>query len=203
MLEHWIASLGYVAVVVGTLVEGETVLLVAGALAQRGTLAWPAVVLAAFAGSLLGDQAWFLLGRRTGPALLQRWPSVHRKLARAQAALVRHGDGFVLGFRFVVGIRMIAPFLLGATHYPGARFLVLNVLGGAAWSVAITFLGWTLGAGVAQLLQRVGHLGELLVAALVVGVLVYAIAWRMRSAGRWPARSRDNRHLPDGTTPLR
>ena len=63
-MESWIARLGYLAVALGTLIEGETALIAGGVAAQRGLLELPLVMLAGFAGALVSDQAWFRVGER-------------------------------------------------------------------------------------------------------------------------------------------
>ena len=46
----------------------------------------------------------------------------------------------ILGFRFVYGLRTVTPFVLGAAGTRPGRFLALNALGAAAWSVAVGLL---------------------------------------------------------------
>ena len=65
MIEELISRWGYLGFAVGTFFEGETVLVVGGALAHKGLMSLPGVALSAFMGSLLGDQFWFLIGWRT------------------------------------------------------------------------------------------------------------------------------------------
>ena len=79
LIQHY----GYLAVAVGTFLEGETVLLLAGAAASRGHLALPTVIGVATLASFAGDQLFFLLGRRHGSRLLARWPSLHARTAPA------------------------------------------------------------------------------------------------------------------------
>jgi hypothetical protein len=61
----------------GTLIEGETVLLVAGALASRGVLNPAAVWIVAACGDWLGHVIWFGVGRLVGRerilAVLPQW----------------------------------------------------------------------------------------------------------------------------------
>lgn len=185
MLERWIAEFGYIAIAAGTFLEGETVLLVGGALAHQGILSWKGVAFSAFLGSLIGDQLWFYLGRHFGPRWLAQRPRLQRRFSRAEHALQRYGDRFVVGFRFIAGIRMVAPFLFGATNYGAARFAVLNALGAAVWAVTISLLGFSLGAGMQSVLERAGHVEELALAALVivgVGAFVTQHLWRSRRA---------------------
>ena len=70
-LETMIATYGYGAVLVGTFLEGETVVLLGGFAAHRGYLDLPWVIAVAFAGSLLGDQLYFYLGRRHSARILR------------------------------------------------------------------------------------------------------------------------------------
>lgn len=182
MLEFWLERYGYIAVLVGTFFEGESVLLLAGALAHQGFLSLPLVTLAAFAGAVLGDQTWFRVGRRFGPAFLVRYPRLQKHHARAQALLQRFGDWFVIGFRFIVGIRSVTPLLVGSTTYRASRFLVLNLLGCAMWSTAIAATGYFLGVGIKSVFERTGHIQELALAAIAVLAVLFVVtrAWWVR-----------------------
>ncbi len=178
MLEALIVRWGYLAVVAGTFLEGETILVAAGALAHRGSLSLPLVMLCAFLGSVAGDQLWFQLGRRYGQPFLDRRPEWKQRASVVQRNLLRFGDFFVLGFRFVIGIRTITPALLGASGFSRARFVWLNALGGGLWAVAVGGAGYALGAALAQLLARAAHAEELLGGALALG-LMGAGAWKL------------------------
>jgi membrane protein DedA with SNARE-associated domain len=187
MLEALIARWGYLAVVAGTALEGETILVAAGALAHRGDLSLPLVMLCAFAGSVAGDQLWFYVGRRYGEPFLKRRPAWNQRALGVQRYLLRFGDGFVVGFRFVIGFRSVTPALLGSSGFSPRRFAVLNVLGGAVWSVTVGGAGYALGAALAKLLARAARLEELLGLALAVA-LVAAAAWR-----EWRRRAETSR----------
>jgi membrane protein DedA with SNARE-associated domain len=58
-----IEKYGYLALLVGTLLEGETVLVMSGYAAHRGYLHLPLVMLIAFVGSSVHDQSFFWVGR--------------------------------------------------------------------------------------------------------------------------------------------
>ncbi|HET7862826.1 MAG TPA: DedA family protein, partial [Burkholderiaceae bacterium] len=76
MLGTLIETHGYWVLALGCLLEGETVLVLAGFAAHRGYLDPAAVFGIAAAAGFCGDQVYFWLGRRHGPAVLTRWPSV-------------------------------------------------------------------------------------------------------------------------------
>src|SRR6184192_3049188 len=65
---------GYLAVFVGTFLEGETILVMAGFFAERGYLEIVAVIFVAAAGAYVGHVFWFRLGRSQGVKLLDRFP---------------------------------------------------------------------------------------------------------------------------------
>lgn len=175
MIENWLEHYGYVAIIVGTFFEGESVLLLGGAFAHRGFLSLPLVALAALAGAVAGDQTWFRVGRHYGPAFLARHPKLQKHHARAEGMLERYGDWFVIGFRFIVGIRTVTPLLLGTTPFRAPRFLVLNVLGCAIWSSVIAAAGYFLGAGIKEMFDRAGHFEELALGAVAILVVLFVL----------------------------
>lgn len=183
-LASLIARWGYAAVAVGVFFEGETILLVAGAMAHRDLLSLPGVVVAAFAGSLLGDQLWFHLGHRYGRRFTERRPSWRKRAARVEALLTRYGTFFVIAFRFMYGFRTITPIVLGVTGYSAARFTLLNAVGAALWAIAFSAAGYGLGAGLKGMLGRATHVEELVLAALAAGVLLWLASLAVRAARR-------------------
>ena len=133
-LHEFIANYGLWAVLGGTLLEGESVVVFAGFLAHQHPLRLPGVMLCAFAGSLIADQALFYLGRAgaiTGWCCGCALPA----FAKALAAVDRHPDGFILSLRFLYGLRTVGPIALGVSNVPAPRFLVLNAVAAAIWAV--------------------------------------------------------------------
>jgi membrane protein DedA with SNARE-associated domain len=190
---------GYGAVLIGTFFEGETVLVMGGFAAHQGYLQFPGVVLAAFCGSLAGDQFAFLLGRRYGH-LLERFPRLRPGVERATRLLERRGTWLLLGFRFVYGIRNLTPLAAGLSRIPASRFFALNAVGAALWSLAIGAAGYAFGRGFSLLLERARSFEETALAGVVVlGGAVAALHWfrRFRRARAHPASA------PPADTPSR
>ena len=59
-LQSIIENYGYAAILIGTFLEGETILMLAGLAAHQGYLVLTGVIFAAFLGSLSGDQLFFI-----------------------------------------------------------------------------------------------------------------------------------------------
>ncbi len=184
MFESLIVRWGYLAIGVGTFFEGETILIVGGAVAHRGLLSLWGVIVAAFLGSVAGDQLWYHVGRRAGRAAIEKRPRWKDGAAKAERWLERYGNGFVLGFRFVYGIRTISPVFLGATDFPAKRFTILNTTGGAIWAAAFGVLGWMLGASLQSLLSRTAEVEELALAALFLVALGFGVFHAVRRFAR-------------------
>src|SRR3982751_956888 len=104
-LAELLQNYGYAVLFVGTFLEGETILVIAGFLAQQGYLKLPLVILVASFGTLVGDQLFFYIGRLKGRRFLEQRPAWEAKSRRARELLRRHQTWTILGFRFVYGIR--------------------------------------------------------------------------------------------------
>ena len=141
LIEHY----GYLAIFLGTIIEGETVLVLAGFAAHRDYLQLPWVILAAFIGSLSGDQLFFYLGRRHSDYLLSKRPHWKPRLARAEKLIHNHQITIILGFRFLFGLRSVIPFALGMSQVPVRLFVPLNVVGAFVWAVIFGCAGYLFG----------------------------------------------------------
>ena len=102
-LPQLVSDYGYLAVFVGTLLEGEAILLLAAYAAHQGYLSLPAVVGVAFCGATLGDQIFFFSGRLFGDRLLRRLPVIGAKADKINAPLLRYREGLIIGIRFAYG----------------------------------------------------------------------------------------------------
>ena len=137
-LPSLIPTYGYPVVFVGTLLEGETVLVLAGVAAHLGYLSLGKVVAVAALGGFLGDQIYFFLGRRYGLALLDRFPAAKAVAPRVDALVVRYRALVVPLLRFTYGVRTVGPILIGAGRMNPLAFAALNAVGAAAWAVRVS-----------------------------------------------------------------
>lgn len=176
-LESLVTSYGYVALLVGTFLEGETILVLGGVAAKLGYLQLPWVIACAFIGSFLGDQLFFWLGRWKGAALLAKRPAWQQRAARVEPHLLRHQTKLVLSFRFLYGLRTVTPFVIGMSAISARRFFIFNLLGALIWAVVVGGLGFIFGHALEAVLGDLRRYEEgLLLAVLLGGLLVWG--WR-------------------------
>lgn len=183
-LESFLQTYGLLAVVLGTFFEGETILVLAGLASHRGYLSLGSVIAAGFVGTFVGDQLYFQLGRRRGAVFLAKRPAWRGRVRRARHFLSRHHVAFILGFRFLYGLRTVSPFAIGMSDVPLRRFLLLNALGGLVWSAAIALLGYSVGQGAEALLSRAKEVEAwLFLGVAAVGSTVWLIYFLYRRSG--------------------
>lgn len=183
-LASFIQTYGLWAVAVGSVLEGETLVLLAGAAAHMGLLDVRAVVAVAALGAFVGDNMWFCIGRRFGPRLMLRFPKLAAASPRIEKLLARWSWGAVIALRFAYGLRSAGPAILGSTGLPAWQFVAANALGALLWACLIAGLGYAAGQAIEPMLSRIVHAEKVLL-ALLAAIAVLGIAahiWRRRRA---------------------
>lgn len=173
-LEELISTYGYMAVGIGTFLEGETILVLAGFACHRGFLEFPMVILSAFLGTLFGDQLYFYIGRIKGKSFLAKRPAWRSKSVRVMSLLEKHQVLLILGFRFLYGLRTMTPFLIGASAVKPIRFLILNIIGSFVWALIIGAGGYTFG-NVLELL--IGDIKKYEIVVFAILLFFGAVIW--------------------------
>ncbi len=176
--ENIVTTYGYPALVIGTVLEGEIILFAGGFEAHTGYLKLPWVMAAAFLGSLAGDQIYFFFGRRKGKAFVQKRPHWKKKVEKVSKLVDRHTTLFVVGFRFMSGLRTVTPFALGLTKISARRFILLNAIGALLWSVVGSLIGYGLGyAAQAANIDVKKDEHWIILGMLCIGALVYIVTF--------------------------
>jgi membrane protein DedA with SNARE-associated domain len=144
-LESLIQDYGYLAILVVTFIEGETIVILAGIAAHLGLLELPWVIATAIAGSVSGDQLWYYMGRHWGPKIIARRLSWQEGAEKVYRHLERHQYWLILTFRFYYGFRNVTPFVVGSAQIPRLRFFTLNLIGAIVWAAVFAGAGFFLG----------------------------------------------------------
>src|SRR5829696_7207703 len=196
---HWILALiehyGYVVVLFGVMLEstgiplpGETILLAAGVLVQRGHLDLGDTIAFAILGAVVGDQIGYWVGREGGRPFVLRWGRylfiTPERLARAEAFFERHGGKAVVLARFFSGLRVFGALVAGISRMRWLTFLFYNALGGVVWATAVVLVGYFLGSSIGLVERWLGRATLALLAVLAVVVAFYL-------AYRWAAHNRE------------
>ncbi|MEF9942853.1 MAG: DedA family protein [Burkholderiaceae bacterium] len=177
LVEHY----GYFAVFAAAMIEGETIYVIGAFMAHLGYLKLPLVMSAAAAGAFVGDNLWFWLGRRHGPALMERFPWMATAVPKVDALIARWRFGAVILLRFAVGLRTAGPAVVGMGRMPVWQFVLANAIGALLWAGVVGALGWSFGAAAERWLGDAKKLEEIaigVVALLLILVPVVRVILR-------------------------
>ncbi|CCG39733.1 DedA family protein [Magnetospirillum molischianum] len=174
-MEELIGQWGYLAILLGTFFEGETVLVLGGFAAHQGILRLDLVMACAFAGSFCGDQLWFWIGRRFGRRWLDAHPGKAPAIERVSQRLDRWGVWFVLSFRFLYGLRSVSPFAIGLSSIPALRFAGLNLIAAAVWAAVGAGLGYVGGNAVEAIIGRLQYWEHRILGAIAIALALYGL----------------------------
>jgi len=183
-LPQLLSQYGYFAVFIGALLEGESILLLAGYAANSGYLSFTAVVVIAFVGGTLGDQIFFFLGRRYGSGWRERWPEFEKRAQRVESLLLRYHGWVIVLVRFAYGLRIAGPVAIGMSALPPWRFLLFNAIGALIWAPLIAGIGYLFGHAMERLLGELRVYEELGLVVLAVLAVVIFIAGHLKRRRR-------------------
>lgn len=180
-MEHLITTYGYIIITAGTFLEGETILLVGAFLANQKYLHIDMVILAALVGSFTGDQLYFFIGRTKSDFITRRFSKSKKRVEKFQRLLKKHDIIVILTFRFIYGLRSIAPFAIGMSGVQVWKFFVLNFISAVLWAISIGLLGYYFGH-TAEII--IGDIKRFEVVLSVIAVLIAVIFIIKKFAGR-------------------
>ncbi len=176
---EFIKEWGYWAVFLGAIVEGESVILTASALAALDYMNIYKVATIAFFTTLIVDQLTYFVGRYYGPAFFKKFPKMRQKADKAFQLLRRYDTWFILTFRFVYGVRTISPIVIGSAGIPPSRYIPLNFIAAVIWTVVSCYAGYSMGNTIEHLMENVELVktyvmwGTIILAALVIAYFVF------------------------------
>jgi len=177
-IEHLISRFGYPALLLGLLVEGETVLVLAAFMAHRGYLNLPLVILIGCLVSFASDQFFFWLGRLKGVQFLEKRPAWLPRVEKAKTLLGRNSNLLFVGVRFMYGLRTVLPFVLGMSNFDPRRFAILNFMGALLWAIIFGIAGYLFGHLMELVLRDVSRYEQwILLFILIPGILIWLLRW--------------------------
>ncbi len=181
---EWISSGGYALIVVGTFFEGELVMLAAGMAASAGLLSLPYAILAGMIGIFGSDTVCFLIGRLAGSRLSRWLPGLYARAGGIFKLVEQHDEKLLIFFQFFPGLCTIVPVAFGMTKISIGRFMALDFIGNATWTLAFSLGGYLFGSAVGHLISQM-HPWLIASSYVVVFALFGLGVWRLRAfAGR-------------------
>jgi membrane protein DedA with SNARE-associated domain len=156
-------------------------LIVAGALAARGTLPAIAILGVAVGASLFADYLWYELGRRQGYRVLRTLCRVSLSpdscVQQTESFFQRYGLGSLLFAKFIPGFSTVAPPLAGASRAPIVGFLAWDAGGAFLWAGSGVLLGAIFHRAIDRVLDALASIGSGALVVVAIGLALFVV-WK-------------------------
>lgn len=178
---------------VGFFLPGDSLLVVSGLMARTlpDKLNVLYVMIAFFAGSVIGDNTGYWTGRIMGKKLFTRENSrifKPSRVAKAHDFFEKYGVKTVVLARFVPIVRTFAPIVVGAAGMPYSRFLPFSILGGALWISSMVLAGYFVGRAVEEYfhISLQDHIEKVVIVVVFLSLLPPIIEFLKHKFGSKP-----------------
>ncbi|MEK6609130.1 MAG: VTT domain-containing protein [Myxococcota bacterium] len=156
---------------------GDSLLVMAGLYAAKGDLSLGLLNLLLIPMAIAGDACSYALGRRAGPHIFNRPRSRFFRPEHVKAAhdfYERHGGKAIILARFMPLVRTFVPVVAGVAQMTYRRFASYNVIGGAAWVLSMTLIGYVLGWRFPMLVR---HIEKVILVVVFLSILPGIVEW--------------------------
>ena len=180
----------YWIVYAGTILEGETALLLGSLAASQGYVKLVWIILAGWTGATTGDQISYQVFRRFGPGMVARNETLKRRSEKARRLLKGHPIKFIFVSRFFWGLRSASMLAMAASDVPSKVFVPANFFACGVWAIVIGSLGYVFSSWVSQVVSTMDSISgrapaiiggiALFVAVIVLGRYAVLKFWRSR-----------------------
>jgi membrane protein DedA with SNARE-associated domain len=188
-LAPYLKHYGYLAVAgivtiesFGPPLPGETIIIAASIYAGAGSLNIWVVALVAFAAAVVGDNIGYLIGRKGGHALVERYGryvgATPERYGKAEAFFLRNGRWIIIVARFIEGLRQLNGIIAGTAEMPWPMFAAAQAAGAALWVGTWTLVGYKAGSHITTIYDGFSKVGYGLFGVLVLLIVVLFIRRR-------------------------
>jgi membrane-associated protein len=178
---------------VGFFLPGDSLLVTAGVLVNRGLLnpleLSPTANLllmnaAVITMAIVGDAVGFSFGSRVGPKIFTREQSFlfrRDRLLEAKEFYDGHGGKTIIIARFMPFARTFAPIVAGVGNMSYRRFALFNITGAALWVGSMTVLGYAIAERLDP--KQIEHVVYLIIAISLTPIAIAALKRRLTKRG--------------------
>nr|WP_302579180.1 DedA family protein [Methanobrevibacter arboriphilus] len=135
-------------IIIVSFLPGDSLLFIIGALSAGGALNLIVSIIILSLAAILGDTVNYQIGKYIGPKIFNKEGSKlfnKNHLIEAHDFYEEYGGKTIILARFIPIIRAFAPFVAGIGLMPYKKFLSYNIIGGVAWVLIFTLIGYFFG----------------------------------------------------------
>ena len=144
---YWVVFFGTLfenTLLLGLLVPGAVVVLLAGLAAHDGTISAPEAIALGIIGTVIGDTISYFLGRY-GWSRFGQTQVLQALMEKVREPLLRRGTAFVLFYHFAGYTRVIGPTAAGLLRMPFRKWAPVDYGGAVLWIFGYFGIGYGLG----------------------------------------------------------
>jgi membrane protein DedA with SNARE-associated domain len=209
-MTEWITnimtSLGYLGIGLLMFLENlfppipsELIMPLAGFTIAQGKMAFFPAIFAGVVGTVVGALPWYYAGKLLGEARLRsladrygKWVTISAKdIDKANSWFSKRGGQAVFFCRLVPGVRTLISLPAGINDMPLLPFLLYSTAGTILWVSLLTVLGYALGSNYSLVEAYMGPASKVILLALVLGFVGWAIYRKQSSRPRKPKKFND------------
>jgi membrane protein DedA with SNARE-associated domain len=132
--KNFLSFLGYLAVFIGTIIEGETVLFVACIFCIKGYMSLPGIIITAAFGGAAGDNIYFDLVRDNADKVIAKSKRLQKWYPWVKKMVDTYGGWAVVPSRFLIGLRTALALVCSSGKMPPLKFALINLFSAFLWS---------------------------------------------------------------------
>jgi membrane protein DedA with SNARE-associated domain len=154
---YLIDQFGLMGIFIGMVLESaciplpsEVIMLTGGFFVAKGTFSFWGVVAAGVIGNFIGSVIIYWIGAKGARSLLEAYGKYiflnHKHLVKAEVWFAKYGEWAAFFGRNLPFIRTFISLPAGIARMNFTRFCLFTLLGCLPWNIALTYLGYSLGA---------------------------------------------------------
>lgn len=147
-IASFIKEYGVIAVFIGTFLEGESILIISGALVSQSFLNPLYVWIAASLGAWSGHIVWFVIGKFFGKTSVDKIANrynLSNKVNYIYALISSNKIKTVVLLQYLYGVRMIGALTFGISDIKLQWFSIAEIINCSIWAFVIGSIGFILG----------------------------------------------------------
>lgn len=158
----------------GIFIEGELVFLSAVIAASHGYLNIWLVVGIAIIATISSDLVYFNLGKHRAEKLMNmpKWKS---KIIAVNTKLEKHRTLLLISYRFLYGLRVGTPLVLGTQNIKQATFLKYSIISTLIWVTLFTLLGLAFGELILAYLKHIQKIEYYIIGGFLAIAIIFLI----------------------------
>lgn len=176
---------GYTAIFLGMIIEGDVLLFTAAFLTHQGIFNISYMLVFVFAGTIIGDVFWYLLGFKLNHSFLFLRQQINRISRPFDKKILSRPFHTIFISKFIYGINHALLIRAGNLKLPFSEFILADLAATILWIFLVGGLGYSAGASFA-LFKHYLRFVELWVAIGLVTIFIFSRVVKLCSTGKLP-----------------